>query len=145
MSAINTSLAALFAVTTRAFVLQPDVQVMDGPSDDDVGMDVVAIGLTAETDVTDAVENIAGLETYLEVFDLLCLVRSWTGDDDLAARRTRAFALLDVVVAAVAADPTLDGTVTRARVSNVSYHPARIPSGAVASVTFRVRIEAFTS
>jgi hypothetical protein len=44
----------------------------------------------------------------------------------------------------IVGNPTLDQTVAMARISGVSYFPARLPEGAVASVTFRVRIDAFT-
>lgn len=143
---VDVAMVALYnLVSSQMALIEPDVLVLDGPSVDDVGQDVIAIGLTAEQAVTDAAEEVRGLYVQQETFDLECLVRSWTGDDDLPARRTRAFGLLRGVAAIIRGHSDLGGSVTRARLSGVSYHPARLPEGAVASVTFKVRIEAFTS
>jgi len=87
----------------------------------------------------------AGLETDRETFDLVCLVRSWTGDPELGPRRARAFAIFRSIADLIKADPRLGGTCARARIAGISYTPARLPEGAIASLTFRVRIEAFTS
>lgn len=143
---IDTALTALVQIlTTNMANIDPDVQVLDGPSIDDVGRDVIAIGMTAESTSTDATERIAGLAVVHETFDVECLVRSWNGDHDLSSRRHRAFQILDEVMGIVHDDNTLGGAVTRARLARTDYHPSRIPEGAVASVTFRIRIEAFTS
>lgn len=145
-SVMDAALSALYDLVFNDLAhSQPDAEVLDGPSIDDVGQDVVAIGLAAEHSNVDGSFDIAGLTTEMETFDLECLVRSWTGDDDLSARRARAFELFEEVARIIKRDPSLGGAVTRARISGVSYNPARIPEGAIASVTFRVRIEAFTS
>ncbi len=123
----------------------PDVDVLDGPSIDDIGQDVVAIGISAEDLSMDSSFETAGLRTDRETFDLVCLVRSWNGDADLAPRRARAFELFRSIGEIVKTNPRLDNTVARARIAGISYTPARLPEGAVASLTFRVRIEAFTS
>lgn len=145
-SAIDAAMTALYDLVSTTFAhTQPDCEVLDGPSTDDIGQDVVAIGITAEDSTTDGQVDFAGLRAEMETFDLECLVRSWTGDGDLTVRRARAFELFEEVAAIIKGNTTLDGAVTRARISTINYNPARLPEGAVATVTFKVRIEAFTS
>lgn len=142
---LDVAVLKLVELITGLFSVEdPDVEVLDGPSVDDVGQDVIAIGLTASDATTDAEVQIAGLLTDRETYEIECLVRSWTGDDDLPARRAKAFEMYERVAKIIVGNPTLDRTVARARISGVSYFPARLPEGAVASVTFRVRIDAFT-
>lgn len=132
-------------VSTRFAITQPDVDVLDGPSIDDVGQDVVAIGISADENSMDSDLQIADLGGgNMETFDLVNMVRSWTGDDDLPQRRARALELMREVAEIIRDNPRLDRTVARARVRAISYQPTRLPEGAVATVTFRVRIEAFT-
>lgn len=145
-SVIHDAMSALYELVNTTFKrTQPDCEVLDGPSTDDVGQDVVAIGITAEDSTIDGNVDIAGLYVEMETFELECLVRSWTGDSDLSARRARAFELFEEVATIIQGNPTLGDAVARARISGVRYHPARLPEGAVAAVTFKVRIEAFTS
>jgi hypothetical protein len=142
---LDAAVLKLVELCTGVFSIEdPDVEVLDGPSVDDVGQDVLAIGLTASDSTTDAEIQIAGLMTDRETYEIECLVRSWTGDDDLPSRRARAIGMYERVAAIIVGNPTLDKTVAKARISGVSYFPARLPEGAVASVTFRVRIDAFT-
>lgn len=123
----------------------PLVDVLDGPSVDDVGQDVVAIGISVDDNSLDSNFQTAGLRAEQETFDLVCMTRSWNGDADLAPRRERAFELYRAIAEIISSNPRLDRTVARARIMGVSYAPTRLPEGAIATVTFRVRIEAFTS
>lgn len=143
---IDTSIQALHGlVTTKFEAEEPDVDVLDGPSIDDIGQDVVAIGISAEDLTSDSSLETAGLGTDRETFDLVCLVRSWNGDSALEPRRARAFQIFRSIADLIKLDPRLGNAVARARIVGISYNPARLPEGAVASLTFRVRIEAFTS
>lgn len=142
---IPTSTVALYNMVRSVMsTTQPDVDVLLGPSIDDIGQDVVAIGIAADDASLDSSLDIAGLRTDRETFDLVNMVRSWNGDPELEGRMSRAFELFEEVAALITADPMLNGTVARARISNISYLPSRLPEGAVATVTFRVRIDAFT-
>lgn len=132
-------------VQSRLANTQPLVDVLDGPSTEDIGQDVVAIGIAADDASMDSDVETAGLYAEMETFDLVNMVRSWTGDNDLQGRRARAFELFREVADIIKLNPKLDGVVARARITSISYMPARLPEGAVATVTFRVRIEAFTS
>lgn len=123
----------------------PEVDVLDGPSIDDIGLDVVAIGISADDMSIESAQELAGLDSQRETYDLICLVRSWNGDPEMAARRSRAFELFRAIAELIKRDPRLRGACTYARIAGISYAPARLPEGAVASLTFRVRVEAFTS
>lgn len=145
-SAFPAAINNLFRIVRVQFnVTQPLVDVLDGPSTEDIGQDIVGIGIAADDASMDSDLTTAGLYTDLETFDVVNMVRSWNGDNDLQGRRARAFELFQEVATIIKSNPTLDGAVTRARINSVSYTPARLPEGAVATVTFRVRIEAFTS
>lgn len=145
-SSMPSAVDALYdLVDAQMRVFDEDVQVLDGPSLDDIGRDIVAIGVSMDDNSTDADLQAAGLETRQETYDLVNMVRSWTGDNDLSARRARAFELFEEVAKVIKANPRLNGTVAYARISSVSYLPSRLPEGAVATVTFRVRVDAFTS
>lgn len=146
ISSIASAIDSLISlVDSEVRATDPDVDVLDGPDVDDVGRDVIAIGISGEDFNTDADVIHAGLGTHRETYDLICMVRSWSGDSELAPRRLRAFQLFHIVSRVVRSNPQLNGTVAHARISSVTYAPARLPEGAVASVTFRVRIDAFTS
>lgn len=144
-STLDAAISKLYQlVSTTLAITQPDVQVLDGPDIVDVGQDVIAVGITADDSIVSADYPTAGLVVQAETYDLECLVRSWNGDPDLAARRARAVQLFEEVARLVKGNPTLDQTVARARIVRADYHPLRLPEGAVATLSFRVRIEAFT-
>lgn len=83
-----------------------------------------------------------GQQRQEEDYSILCTLRSGSGDQALAARRLAAFALLDIVSAAVAADPTLGGAVRVAAVFGAgSLNQAETGTGAAAGIKFRVACE----
>lgn len=142
---LDTALSKLYnLIFTTLAITQPDCEVLDGPSVDYVAQDVIAVGITADDSMVTADYLTAGLASVAETYDLECLVRSWNGDPDLAGRRARAVQLFEEVTKILKGNPTLDGVVSRARITQAQYHPIRLPEGAVATLSFRVRIEAFT-
>lgn len=135
-------LVELFEVGFR--LEYPNTQVLDGPEIDDIGTDVVAVGLNAEDLATTATVSFAGMEARQERLDINCLIRSWTGDPDLAERRRVAFAMFDLAREIVRTNHTLGGVVTHAYLAGYSYLPSRLPEGAVATIAFSIRIDALT-
>lgn len=143
MSAVPATLDALVALFRARLT---GTQVVDGPPTTDVAGDVVAVGLAPEgpTDVQ-STEQIAGMGAVRESFDVLCVARSWSGGDDVKAQRDRTYRLFAAARAAVAADESLGGVVTRARLSGSSYRPWRNERGQlVVDVTFRIAVDSFT-
>jgi hypothetical protein len=143
-SALPEFLSALTAALDGAPGMS-GVQVIDGPPVEYTRPDAVAVGLTTEdTSVESGLSN-AGLgQPRREGCDVNCLARSWSGNDDLPARRARVFSMIEAVSAVLVADPTVDGTVTRARVSSLVYSAARTGEGTGAFVEFRIRFDAYT-
>lgn len=143
MSAVPVVLDALVALFGARLA---GTQVVDGPVTASIAGDVVAVGVTPEdsTDVQ-STEDIAGLGAVQESFDVLCVARSWSGNDGVKAQRDRTYLLLAAVKAAVAADESLGGAVTRARFAGSTYNPWRTDTGQlVVDVTFRISVDTFT-
>jgi hypothetical protein len=138
--AIDALVTALKAATNPR-----DVQVLDGPPNVDLKGDLIVVGLSIDTSEVDATHEIAGLQSGRQDFDVMCMTRSWSGSGDIAARRVRAFALLDAVQAVLTDDLTLGGAVTRARFTQVAYVPALTDRGPLVEIPFAVHIEAFNS
>ena len=137
-------ITALVAALEAAPALS-GVQVIDGPPVKYARQDAVAVGLTTEDLSVESTTGDAGLVARREQVDVNCLARSWSGDDDLTARRGRVFSIIEAVGAVLAADPTVGGTVTRARLAGLVYSAARTGEGTGCMVEFRVRVDAFTS
>lgn len=138
MSAVPAVLDALVAV----FTARVSAQIVDGPPTQDVAGDVVAVGLApSEPAGVQSSETIVGYDTVEEFFDVLCLARSWSGNDGVKAQRDRTYAVVATAKAAVSEDPTLGGVVTRARIAGSTYMPWRTERGQlVVDVMFRVAI-----
>lgn len=143
MSALPATLDALVALFTSAL---PGVQVVDGPVTQDVRGSVVAVGLAPQDPTpADASEVAAGLRVRRESFDVLCLARSWSGNDAVKAQRDRTFELVAGVKAALNADRTLGGVVLGAEFAGFSYVPWRTERAQlVVDVTFRVSVDALS-
>lgn len=137
--------AFLDALQPRLAARLAGVQVVDGPPLAYVQADVVALGITTEDNTVDSSVDGAGLRARREQVDVVNLIRSWSGDPNLAARRNRAFELLDAVDAELRADPTVGGSCARARLAGHTYSAARDEKGTGCFVEFRVRVDAFPS
>jgi hypothetical protein len=140
-SAIPGALSALVAA------LQPiGVQVFDGPPLLSEPRDYICVGFDPNGD--EAVDfdrdwSQLGARRQEERFDVLCSLATWSGDEDMTARRARAFDLFDAVCAAVAADFTLANTVRIASVLGTgSLVQVQDEFGASAGLRFRVTCQA---
>lgn len=143
VSALPGFLTAVVASLVAAPALS-GVQVVDGPPvESTTAREVVAVGISTvdvsvESNLTDA-----GLGSRRDGIDVPCMVRVWSGDAALPPLRDRAFALLAAVEAVLAADRTVGGTVTRARVMSLVYNPIRGPEGTAVELEFPIRVDAF--
>jgi hypothetical protein len=133
--------AALAALTSRIRNLNlTGVQVFDGPPTEDVGQEVIAIGLLVEEVGIEGRSRQAGLRTRQETHELGCVVAVGTGDTDLAPVRERVYELFDVISSVIDQDRTLDKTVHLASITTSTYTPDRSEYGVVASIEFTVQI-----
>ncbi len=143
MSAVPVALDALVALFTARL---PGTQIVDGPPTVDVAGDVVAVGVTPQDPAdVQSTEDIAGLGAVQESFDVLCMARSWSGNDGVKAQRDRTYALLGAVRDRLRADPTLNGAVAHVLLVGSSYMPWRTDKAQlVVDVPFRVQVRSLT-
>lgn len=66
------------------------------------------------------------------------------GSSDMTAARTRAYAILADLGAAIAADPRLGGAVMRAQIAAANLTQSQTQQGALAEIVFDVDCDAFT-
>ncbi|MEV7908513.1 hypothetical protein [Streptomyces anulatus] len=139
--------AVLDELLARARLALPGVQVLDGQPTTDTEPDVIAIGFTGAPGepVVEATEERAQLAASpdRERYDVTCLASAWIGDDDARKARDRAFELLETFRAELQRDSTLGGLVLSARLAVISFAPEQTSQGAVATIRFAVRIDAF--
>lgn len=139
-SAIPAAMARLVAIIDAATA--DTVGVHDGKPINAETPDWIAVGYdpTSETAVDFNRDWAAiGAQRQEEDFDILCSLRSGSGDEQISLRRAAAFALLDIVSAAVAMDPTLGGAVRLAAVfGSGSLTQAETGTGGAAGIRFRV-------
>ncbi|AEM87086.1 hypothetical protein [Streptomyces violaceusniger] len=150
-SRVPAAIEALLAIWRAA----PDlagVQILDGPPVvDQAAADYLLVGWSPNTELS--VEftqdfNAAGARTRDEEFSILCYLETWTGDSDVAARRTRAFELLAVCEETVRASgsnptaPTLNGAVLWAEIASGSLIQASTDKGVRAAIPFVVTCRA---
>lgn len=128
------------------------VQILDGPPvGDQADADYLSVGWSPTSDL--AVEfaqdfNAAGARTRDEEFSIQCYLDTWTGDTDVATRRTRAFELLAVCEETIRASssnptaPTLNGAVLWAEIAAGSLMQANTDQGVRAAIPFTVACHA---
>ncbi|MFI0772317.1 hypothetical protein ACH4TQ_46740 [Streptomyces sp. NPDC021218] len=150
-SRVPAAIEALLAIW-RATPGLAGVQILDGPPTiDQAGADYLSVGWSSGSEL--AVEftqefNAAGARTRDEEFSILCFLDTWTGDTDVATRRTRAFELLAVCEETIRASnsnptaPTLNGAVLWAEIASGSLMQANTDQGVRAAIPFVVACRA---
>lgn len=139
-AAFDGVLAILKATPALAKVLIIDEPWVDRPS----AKDVIVIGwLPEETGIVDWTEDLAGLGSYSETFDIQGLVSSFSGSTTLKPLRDRCDFLLETVRAAVHAHPTLNGAVSKARVVAQRMSLFENNMGAAVDTDFTIRCQVF--
>lgn len=123
-------------------------EVRDGPSIvNREAPEVLAAGWSGGEDDADADGNFTA-EGYgpadREHYSVHCAASVLNGDGDIAAARTRAFALSSSAMAAVSADHTLGGLVLRAMPGGWSLRQQQADFGMIATVFFDIDIDSFT-
>lgn len=141
-AAIAALCAAVTSASTRSDHLLYGVQVVDGQPIE-LEPDVIVIGFHPERNAVEIDRQPDGLVHESETYDVACLASSASGDTDPAAVRERAFELFAAVADEIAADRSLDDTVTDSRVHFTEFDQYQSDTGAVATVAFNVRVSAF--
>ena len=142
MSTVPAALNALRDVWAAALA---GVRVIDGPwLDSPSEPAVIVVGwLPEEGPTVDFGDAVAGLDSAREIYDVTNLASAWRGDAAMAPTRQAADDLLEGARGAIAADPTLGGVVTRARLAAGSWSQYRTAQGTQVTVEFTVHIDAF--
>jgi hypothetical protein len=142
MTAIPLVLDALVA----ALRLAPDlaaVDVFDGPQPIAAGGEGIAVGASREdnsVEFTWPPADLAGGDA--EHATIACLVWSGSGDTTFAPARLRVAELLDAVDAALSANRTLSGAVTRAWITDGVLQQQQA-NGALVTCEFHVETDLF--
>ncbi|MGA6159593.1 hypothetical protein ACPEIC_40365 [Stenotrophomonas sp. NPDC087984] len=150
-SRVPAAIEALLTIWRTAAGLA-GVEILDGPPTiDQSGADYLSVGWspTSDLSVEFAQEfNAAGARTRDEEFSILCSLDTWTGDSDVAARRTRAFDLLAVCEETIRASsssptaPTLNGAVLWAEIASGSLMQTNTDKGVRVTIPFVVNCRA---
>jgi hypothetical protein len=124
--------------------------VHDGPElRDNTRGEVVFVGYTGDEDETAADGSVTrdGLVTdpNRERYSVRCAVMVVNGSSNVAAARNRAYELLAACGDAVTGDQTLAGSVMAARLGDWTFSIGQTDMGAVATITFDVQVDTFTS
>jgi len=144
---VSTVPQALDRLVALGALALPDTDIIDGQPIVTDG-DFVAIGFTG-LQGEEAVEAARtteqmGAQPDREIYDITCLASSWSGDGDPKAVRDQAYVLVDAFATALKGDRTLGGLAMRARLSTVALAQEQTEMGALATVRFIVRVDAFT-
>lgn len=101
-------------------------------------------GVTGAPSVrADRAEADLGGATDRETYTLWSMLSVSSGDTDFAPLRTRVVGLLQAVTAVVRADPTLGGTVARARVASTEMDQVQTQGGAEVNVEVGLAVDAW--
>jgi hypothetical protein len=148
-SKVPAAMTALLAAFTAAPALA-GVDVRDGPVvTGSAALEAVLVGWTgqaADQLAADAAVNpeVFGDADDRELFSIRCAALVLNGQNDLAAARTRAYALLAACGAVIRGDRRLGGTVGDSHVSRHALRQTQTPDGTVATVEFTVACDTFT-
>jgi hypothetical protein len=144
------ALLAAFRASTALGLATPPVPVHDGPDiTAAASLEAVAVGYTATANQavvtgTAAPEgNSAGPDR--EQYAVICTAEVLDPGGDIAAARTRAYQLHAACGAAITADRTLGRAVLRAAPGLGSLQQQQQQNGALATVTFPVTVDAYTT
>lgn len=134
-AAVNAFTAALRASLTA-------VDVFDGPPMRGESFDYVCVGYdpAGGPESVEAGQESAALgnRRRAETFDIICSLAAWSGEDEMAPRRARAFEMLAAVEQVLRDNVTLSGTVQAAQLSSYSLLQEQTDQGASAGIRFRV-------
>ena len=147
-----TAPAAISGLLT-AFAAEPglaDVEIHDGPAvTASAALEALIVGwygIKGDALAVEAEITAAGGSAHpgREIYAVLCAVMVRDGSGDIAAARTRAYALVSSCGSAIAADQTLGKAVMIARLGRVSLAQSQDEFGALAVIEFTVPCDAFT-
>ena len=148
-SQVPDAITALLAAFHAAPALT-GVEVRDGPVvAASAALEAVLVGWNGQSSDTLAADagvtpEVLGDADDREQFTIRCAAMVLNGQNDMAAARARAYALLAACGAVIRADRRLSGTVGDSHISSHSLRQVQTPDGTVATVTFTVACDTYT-
>jgi hypothetical protein len=148
-SQVPDAMTALLAAFRAAPALT-GVDVRDGPVvTGSAALEAVLVGWNGSASDTLAADAAVNPEVFgdaddRELFSIRCAALVLNGQNDMAAARARAYALLAACGAVVRADRRLSGTVGDSHIGTHSLRQDQRPDGSQATVTFTVACDTFT-
>ncbi len=150
-SQVPAAMAALLAAFRAAPALAgPGTDIRDGPQvTGSPALEAVLVGWHGQMSDLLAAEATVNPEVFgdaddRELFAIRCAALVMNGQNDLAAARTRAYALFAACGAVVRADRRLAGTVGDSHIGRHALRQEQRTDGAVATVEFTVQCDTFT-
>jgi hypothetical protein len=157
-STVPAALSALVAALKDAPALS-GTKIHDGPVvTESSALEAIAVGFTGERmsrtgaypepmqPVIEGQAVITGavVSPQEETYTIQSMIAVLNGSNDLAAARTRAYALLGDCGQILAADKTLGGAVGMTSIGSHALTQDQTPRGAIATLVFGVDVRAFT-
>jgi hypothetical protein len=148
-SQVPDAITALLAAFRAAPALTA-VEVRDGPQvTGSAALETVLVGWNgqpADTLAADATVNpeVLGDADDRELFSIRCAALVLDGQNDMAAARTRAYALHAACGAVIRGDRRISGTVSDSHMGPHTLRQDQRPDGAVATVAFSVACDTWT-
>jgi hypothetical protein len=148
-SQVPDAITALLAAFRAAPALA-GTEVRDGPVvTGSAALETVLVGWNGQPDGALAADAAVNPEVFgdaddRELFTIRCAALVLNGQNDMAAARARAYALLAACGAVVRADRRLGGTVSDSHIGTHTLRQDQRPDGAVATVAFTVACDTYT-
>lgn len=148
-SQVPDAITALLAAFRAAPALT-GTDIRDGPVvTGSAALEAVLIGWTGQAGDSLAADAAVNPEVFgdaddRELFTIRCAATVLNGQNDMAAARNRAYALLAACGAVIRADRRLSGTVGDSHIASHTLRQEQRPDGSQATVTFTVACDTFT-
>ena len=153
MAAWSSQVPAAITALLAAFQTAPaltGVDVRDGPVvTGSAANEAVLVGWNGQPSDTLAADASVNPEVFgdaddRETFTIRCAALVLNGQNDTAAARVRAYALLAACGAVVRGDRSIGGTVSDSHIARHALRQAQTPDGTVATVEFTVACDTYT-
>lgn len=133
--------AYLAQLATPIAALSPAVALHDGPPMSDEHLDYLAVGFSENGNAVEVQEQAVTIQNgRLEEYVVACQVVALNGDGNMAAARTRAFAIRAVAATVLASDWDVSGTVTFAEMDTAGIQQLQTDKGAVCVIDLTVAV-----
>ena len=133
--------AYLAALAAPIAAMSPAVALHDGPPMGDEHLDYFAVGYSENGNAVEAQERATTLQNgRLEEYLVACQAVALSGDNDMRAARTRAFAIRATAAAVLTGDWDVSGSVTFAEMDTAGVQQLQTDRGAICVIDLAVAV-----